>query len=157
MKLYILAVGNRMPEWIGTAFAEYEKRMPREARIELKEIRPEKRDSGKSVPQIQEIEAVRINAAIPSGCCRIVLDERGTLISTGELASLIEKLMQDGRDAAFVIGGADGTHPSLRAGCDKLVSLSRMTFPHGLVRVMFAEQLYRAISIIHNHPYHREG
>ena len=157
MKLHILAVGNRMPGWIASGFAEYEKRMPREARIELREIRQEKRDSGKSIPQIQEVESARISAAIPAGCLKIVLDERGEAVSTQELALMIGTWMREGRDAAFIIGGADGTHPDLRSACDRLISLSRMTLPHGLVRVMLAEQLYRAISILNNHPYHRDG
>lgn len=157
MKFHILAVGNKMPDWIEAAFGEYEKRMPREARMVLREIRPERRDSGKSVGQIQEVEASRIASAMPQDAVKVVLDERGGQISTMELAGLIESWMGDGRDAAFVIGGADGTTAELRSGADKVLSLSKMTLPHGLVRVMLAEQLYRAVSIINRHPYHREG
>ena len=157
MKIHVLAVGNRMPEWIEAAWSEYEKRMPREAKVVLREIRPEKRDSGKSVPQIQEIEAVRVRAAMPKGCLRIVLDERGESLSTMELARLLEEWMSAGRDIAIAIGGADGTSQELREEAEKVVSFSRMTLPHGLARVMLVEQLYRALSIIHHHPYHREG
>lgn len=157
MKFHILAVGNRMPGWIGAAFGEYEKRMPREARILLREIKPERRDSGKSVNQIQEAEAERIKAAIPHDALRIVLDERGIQLATMEFAHLVESWMGEGRDAAFVIGGADGMSAELRDGADRVLSLSKMTLPHGLARVMLAEQLYRAVSVINHHPYHREG
>lgn len=157
MKFHILAVGNRMPGWVGEAFGEYEKRMPREARILLREIRPEKRDSGKSVNQIQEAEAERIKAAMPRNAFRIVLDERGEQLATMDFAHFLESWMGEGRDAAFVIGGADGVSAELRGGADRVLSLSRMTLPHGLARVMLAEQLYRAVSIINHHPYHREG
>lgn len=157
MKFHILAVGNRMPAWIEEAFSEYEKRMPREARTLLREIKPERRDSGKTVDQIQEAEAERIMAAMPRDASMVVLDERGTLLSTMELANLVESWMGGGRDAAFVIGGADGVSAALRGRADKVLSLSRMTLPHGLARVMLAEQLYRAVSVINHHPYHREG
>ncbi|MBY0577645.1 MAG: 23S rRNA (pseudouridine(1915)-N(3))-methyltransferase RlmH [Burkholderiales bacterium] len=157
MKLHILAVGNKMPDWITSAFGEYEKRMPREARMELREIRPERRDSGKSVQQIQEIEASRVNAAMPHNAFRVILDEKGDQLSTMEFAGCVVRWMQEGRDAAFVIGGADGTHPDLREKADRVISLSKMTLPHGLARVMLAEQIYRAVSIINHHPYHRDG
>ncbi len=157
MKLHALAVGNRMPEWITAAWDEYEKRMPREAKVILREIRPEKRDSGKSVPQIQEVEAERVRTAMPRDCFRVVLDERGELLSTMELVRLLEGWMRGGKDIAFVIGGADGTSQELREEAEKVLSFSRMTLPHGLARVMLIEQLYRAVSIIHHHPYHREG
>lgn len=123
----------------------------------LREIKPERRDSGKTVDQIQESEAERIGAAMPRDASMVVLDERGVLLSTMELANLIESWMGEGRDAAFVIGGADGVSAALRGRADRVLSLSRMTLPHGLARVMLAEQLYRAVSIINHHPYHREG
>ena len=157
MKLHILAVGNKMPEWICSGFGEYEKRMPREARIELREIKPEKRDAGKSVARIQQMEASRIAAAMPQNSVMVVLDEKGEQLTTVDLARLIEHWMKDGKDVAFVIGGADGISPDLRGKADRVLSLSRMTLPHALVRVMLAEQLYRAVSVINNHPYHREG
>ncbi len=157
MRLHVLAVGDRMPEWIVSACEEYEKRMPREARINLKEIRPEKRDSGKSVSRIQEAEAGRIMTALPKACHLVVLDERGELFSTMDFAGLMEGWMKEGKDVVFVIGGADGVWQDLKQKADKLFSLSRMTLPHGIARVMLIEQLYRAVSIINHHPYHREG
>ncbi len=156
MKLWILAVGTKMPAWVDEAFGEYAKRMPREARIELVEIRPEKRAGGKAVEQMQEAEMTRIQAALPAGADPVMLDERGAEMSTLELAGAMKGWLQGGRDLAFVIGGADGLHPALRQRASKLWSLSRLTMPHGLVRVLLAEQLYRAMTVIQNHPYHRE-
>jgi 23S rRNA (pseudouridine1915-N3)-methyltransferase len=155
MKLFILAVGHKMPAWIAEGFNEYAKRMPRESRIELVEIKPEPRTTGKTTAQIMEAEAARIAAAAPDAL-RIALDERGTALSTRQLADRLRQWLTGGRDIAFVIGGADGLHASVKAGAAELVALSAMTLPHGLVRVLLAEQLYRASSLLHNHPYHRE-
>jgi 23S rRNA (pseudouridine1915-N3)-methyltransferase len=156
MRLFILAVGNRMPEWIASGFSEYAKRMPREMRIELLEIRPEPRTTGKSTAQIMAAEAGRILAALPAGCWRIALDERGAHPTTRQLAQQMEEWMRGGRNVAFIVGGADGLHDSVKDGAQQLLALSAMTLPHGLVRVLLAEQLYRAHSLLHNHPYHRE-
>lgn len=156
MKLRILAVGSRMPGWVDAAFGDYAKRMPREARIELVEIKPEKRVGGKTVVQIQEAERTRILAALPQGSEPVALDERGGEMSTLELAESMKGWLAGGRDVAFVIGGADGLHEEVKRRAHRLWSLSRLTLPHGLVRVMLAEQLYRAMTVIQNHPYHRE-
>ena len=156
MKLFILAVGNKMPEWISQGFNEYTKRMPREAKIELVEIKPEPRTTGKSVPQIMEAEAQRINAALPKDVTRVVLDERGAHLSTKQLSQKMHDWLGGGRDVAFIIGGADGLHESVRSSAQQLLALSALTLPHGMVRVLLAEQLYRAYSLLHNHPYHRE-
>jgi 23S rRNA (pseudouridine1915-N3)-methyltransferase len=156
MKLFILAVGNKMPEWITAGFNEYTKRMPREAKIELLEIKPEPRTTGKSVAQIMEAEAQRINAALPKDVTRVVLDERGSHLSTKQLSQKMHDWLGGGRDVAFIIGGADGLHESLRGSAQQLLALSALTLPHGMVRVLLAEQLYRAYSLLHNHPYHRE-
>ncbi|MFH0934688.1 MAG: 23S rRNA (pseudouridine(1915)-N(3))-methyltransferase RlmH [Pseudomonadota bacterium] len=156
MKLLILAVGNRMPSWITEGFNEYAKRMPREARIELLEIKPEARNSGKTATQIMEAEAQRIKAALPPSALCIALDERGATPTTKHLAQQMQDWMQQGRDVAFVIGGADGLHESVKQQAQQLLALSAFTLPHGMVRVLLAEQLYRAHSLMHNHPYHRE-
>ena len=155
MKLLVVAVGNKMPPWVDEAFGEYAKRMPREARTELLEVKAEKRAGGKTVEQIQEAEMSRIRAALPPAAQVVVLDERGGEMTTLELAGAMAAWLREGRDVAFVIGGADGLHPGLRGGA-RLWALSRLTLPHGMVRVMLAEQLYRAMSVIQNHPYHRE-
>ena len=156
MKLFILAVGNKMPEWITSGFNEYVKRMPREARIELIELKPESRSSGKTTAQIMEAEAQRILAALPASALCIALDEHGATPTTKQLAQQMQGWMQQGGDVAFIIGGADGLHESVKQAAQQLMALSAFTLPHGMVRVLLAEQLYRAHSLLHNHPYHRE-
>ena len=156
MKLFILAVGNKMPSWITEGFNEYAKRMPREAKIELVEIKPEARNSGKTAAQIMEAEAQRIRSALPAGVFCIALDEHGATFTTKQLAQQMQDWMQQGRDIAFIIGGADGLHASVKQQAQQLMALSTFTLPHGMVRVVLAEQLYRAHSLLHNHPYHRE-
>ncbi|WP_353191240.1 23S rRNA (pseudouridine(1915)-N(3))-methyltransferase RlmH [Pandoraea pnomenusa] len=155
MRLFILAVGHKMPGWIETAFAEYAKRMPPELRIELKEIKPEQRSNSRTAETVMAAEAQRIDAALPRGCRLVCLDERGQDLTTMRLAQSLTGWQQDGRDVAFVIGGADGLDPTLKARADTLIRLSSLTLPHGMVRVLLAEQLYRAWSINANHPYHR--
>ncbi|MEW6314501.1 MAG: 23S rRNA (pseudouridine(1915)-N(3))-methyltransferase RlmH [Pseudomonadota bacterium] len=156
MKLHLIAVGDKMPQWVDAAFGEYAKRMPRELRLELVEVKAEKRASGKSVAQVQTLEAQRILAALPAKSVRVVLDERGEQVTTVQLARWLEVWMQGGRDVTFVIGGADGLDAGLKQSAEKLLAVSAMTLPHGLVRVLLAEQLYRAASIIAGHPYHRK-
>lgn len=159
MKLRIISVGHKMPSWVESACAEYTKRMPREASVEIIDIKPEKRAAGNSTENIQLIEAKRILEAIGKDYL-IALDERGQEVTTLQLAEKF-KAWQDGgitssRDVALVIGGADGLHASVKQKADWLWGLSKLTLPHGLVRVMLVEQLYRAYSVIQNHPYHRE-
>lgn len=155
MKFYVLAVGKKMPNWINTAFSEYEKRFFHEISIHLLEIKPEKRTSSKNTEQLLFAEGQRIQAAMPAECRTIVLDEDGKQWTTTQLAQNIQKWMQEGGNTAFIIGGADGLHHEIKASTKNLFSLSKLTLPHGLVRVVLIEQLYRAISLIKNHPYHR--
>ena len=156
MKLWLVAVGHKMPTWITAGFTGYTKRMAREAQIELVEIKPEPRTTGKSLAQMMEPEAQRILTALPKDVLRIALDERGAQSSTKQLAQQMQGWLGSGRDVAFIIGGADGLHESVKNSAQQLLALSIMTLPHGLVRVLLAEQLYRALSLLHNHPYHRE-
>jgi 23S rRNA (pseudouridine1915-N3)-methyltransferase len=156
MKLIIVSVGHKMPDWIAAGFSEYAKRMPREAKIELTELKPEPRTTGKTTAQIMEAEAQRILAALPAGCLRIALDERGAQPTTRQLAAQMQDWLREGRDVAFIIGGADGLHDSVKNSAQHLLALSALTLPHAMVRVLLAEQLYRAHSLLHNHPYHRE-
>jgi 23S rRNA (pseudouridine1915-N3)-methyltransferase len=156
MKLIIVSVGHKMPDWVTAGFNEYAKRMPREARIELLEIRPEPRSTGKTVAQIMEAEAQRILAALPQSCLRIALDERGMQPTTRQLAVQMQDWMRAGRDVAFIIGGADGLHDAVKQAAQQLLALSALTLPHAFARLLLAEQLYRAHSLLHNHPYHRE-
>ncbi|MDX8385089.1 MAG: 23S rRNA (pseudouridine(1915)-N(3))-methyltransferase RlmH [Gallionella sp.] len=156
MKLLVLSVGHKMPDWIATGFNEYTKRMPREAKIELYEIKPEPRTTGKPVAKIMELEARRILSILPQSCLCIALDEHGKQPTTKQLSSQMLGWMQEGRDVAFIIGGADGLHDSVKQASQQLMALSSLTMPHAFVRVLLAEQLYRAHSLMHNHPYHRE-
>ncbi len=156
MRLYIVTVGHKMPDWITTGYNEYAKRMPREAKLELLEIKPEPRTTGKTTQQIMEAEAQRILNALPPGCRRIAMDERGAMPTTKQLAGQMKDWMSEGCDVAFIIGGADGLHDSVKQAAGQLMALSALTLPHAFVRVLLAEQLYRAHSLLHNHPYHRE-
>jgi len=145
-----------MPDWITAGFNEYTKRMPREAQIVLQEIKPEPRTTGKTTLQIMEAEAQRINAALPQNCLRIALDERGVQPTTKQLAAQMKEWMREGEDVAFIIGGADGLHETVKQSSRQLLALSALTLPHAFARVLLAEQLYRAHTLLHNHPYHRE-
>jgi len=156
MKLVIISVGHKMPGWITTGFNDYAKRMPREARIELLEIKPEPRNTGKTVQQIMAAEAQRILTAIPANCLSVALDENGTPPTTQQLTDQMTKWMRAGCNVAFIIGGADGLHASVKQAAQQQMALSSLTLPHAMVRVLLAEQLYRAYSMMHNHPYHRE-
>ncbi|HEX6002716.1 MAG TPA: 23S rRNA (pseudouridine(1915)-N(3))-methyltransferase RlmH [Burkholderiales bacterium] len=158
MKFIVVAVGHRMPAWIRDGFEEYARRMPREAMLELREVKPalRSRDAGRStVERLLGTEHRSIAAVLPERCYTVLLDERGIALSTRELAARMTRWREAGRDIAFIVGGADGTAPALRADADLVWSLSRLTLPHGLVRVMLAEQLYRAHLLLSGHPYHR--
>lgn len=160
MKIHIIAVGHKPPAWVAAGFEDYARRMPREARIELTELkpgqRPQQTPSAASVARILGEEKTRIVAALPPGCVKIALDQHGRPHSTADLAGKLADWLQGGRDIAFIIGSADGLDPDLKKDADMLMSLSAMTLPHALVRVLLAEQLYRALSVNRNHPYHRE-
>lgn len=155
MQLIIAAVGHKMPGWIENGFGEYAKRMPPECRVLLKEIKPVERSGSKTAETVMALERTKIEAAIPKGARIVALDERGKDLTTLQLSQLLELWQQDGRDVTFVIGGADGLDAGFKAGADMLVRISSLTLPHGMVRVLLAEQLYRAWSITQNHPYHR--
>ena len=143
-----------MPAWVDTGFAEYSGRMPREARVELVALKPAPR--GGATQRVLDAEGARILAAVPGGSYKVVLDERGTLVRTTELARRMARWRENGRDIALIVGGADGLADSVKQSADFVWSLSPLTLPHGLARVLVMEQLYRAHSILHNHPYHRE-
>jgi 23S rRNA (pseudouridine1915-N3)-methyltransferase len=155
MKFLIFAVGNKMPKWVEAGFDEYARRMPHEATIELMEIKPEKRGEGKKIEQLLVAEAARILATLPSKCRIVAMDERGRQWTTAKLADSITGWMRNGGDTAFLVGGADGLDANIKNSADEVLALSAMTLPHGLARIMLAEQLYRAVSLINRHPYHR--
>lgn len=144
-----------MPAWVELACADFTKRMPRELSIEIVEIKPEKRAAGNSTENIQLIEAKRILDAVGKDYL-IACDERGQEVTTLQLAEKLQFWQTLGRDVSVVIGGADGLHASLKKQADWLWGLSKLTLPHAFVRVLLCEQLYRAHTVIQNHPYHRE-
>ena len=155
MKLWVLAVGTRMPQWVNDAWRDYAKRLPPDCMLELKEIKPEPRTSGKTPTQLMQAEANRIQTALPANALCIALDEKGRDYTTSKLAQELEKWRGSGRDVALIIGGPDGLDPTLKQRCDSLMRLSSLTLPHPMVRVVLAEQVYRAWAINTNHPYHR--
>jgi len=155
MQLIVAAVGHKMPAWIEAGFQEYAKRMPPECRLVLKEIKPIERSSGKNAETVMAQERIRIEASLPKGGRVIALDEHGAQMTTVQLSQQLSIWQQQGGDVSFVIGGADGLDAEFKKNADMLLRLSNMTLPHGLVRVILAEQLYRAWSILRNHPYHR--
>lgn len=154
MKFFVCAVGHKMPQWIAAGFEEYVRRMPHEATIELLEIKPEKR-SGRKVEQLLAAEAVRILAVLPPKCRIVAMDERGRQWTTAKLADSVTGWMRNGGDTAFIVGGADGLDAGIKQLADEVLALSALTLPHGLARILLAEQLYRAVSLIKGHPYHR--
>ena len=156
MKLSVLAVGHRQPAWVNEGCAEYLKRMPRELPASISEIKPEPRGS-KTREQLLAAEKGRIREALASGSRIVVLDEKGDDLTTLKLAKRLEVWMQDGRDVALLIGGADGLDDEFKQQADDRLRLSSLTLPHGMARLLLCEQLYRAVTVLKNHPYHREG
>jgi 23S rRNA (pseudouridine1915-N3)-methyltransferase len=155
MKLLVVAVGQRMPDWAQTAWDDYAKRFPPELKLELKAVKTETRGS-KTLDNLFAAERERIEAAIPKGCRIVALDERGTSLTTQALANKLKNWQLEGDDVALVIGGPDGLEPAFRQAAHERVRLSDMTLPHAFARVLLVEQLYRAWSINAGHPYHRE-
>ena len=154
MRLKVLAVGTRMAAWVTDGVSEYDKRMPRDFQVNWIEIPPAKRQ-GESADKLRKREADAIRRQLKSGDRLVALDVRGKLVSTEDMASHFVDWQMDGRDVALLIGGPDGIDPELLAQADVQWSLGRITLPHPLVRVILAEQLYRAWSINAQHPYHR--
>ena len=155
MKLLVLAIGQRQPAWAEAAWDDFAKRFPPEMRLELKACKAEPRGQ-RSAAQCMAAEAQRIEAAFPRGARRVVLDERGSSVTTAQLAERLQRWRADGRDVALLIGGPDGLDPALKAGADETLRLSDLTLPHAFVRVLLAEALYRAWTLLQGHPYHRE-
>ena len=139
---------------MAAGFQEYAKRMPREAAIELLEIKPEKR-AGMKVEQLLDVEANRILAALPARCRLVAMDERGRQCSTVKFAESVAGWMRAGGDTVFIIGGADGLAPAIKNAADEVLALSTLTMPHAMARIVLAEQLYRTVSLIKKHPYHQ--
>lgn len=159
MKLLVIAVGQRVPDWAQTAWDDYARRFPPELKLELKAIKTEPRSGGKTAAQLMAAERARIEAALPKGAHRVALDERGSALRTQALAARLAQWQQTqglGGSVALLIGGPDGLDAALRQQAHERIRLSDMTLPHAMARVLLAEQLYRAWSINAGHPYHRE-
>lgn len=155
MHIRLLCVGNRMPAWVNEAYAEYAKRMPRECELKLREIAPGPRGKNADIARAIEEEGQKMQAAIAPGDQVVALDLSGKEWSTPQLAEILSRWMGEGRDVSFLVGGPDGLAQDCLARADERWRLSALTFPHPLVRIILAEQLYRAWSILHKHPYHR--
>ena len=156
MHIHILAVGQKMPAWVSTGYDEFIKRLPKEFTPLLKEIPPGRRSKNSDLKRAIEEESERILQAIPKDCVVVALDERGKSWTTRQLADQMSDWTGSGRDVALIVGGPDGLSAEVKQRADLKWSLSALTLPHALVRVVLAEQLYRAWSLITNHPYHRD-
>lgn len=156
MKLKLIALGANQPTWVDDGVNEYAKRFAAEWPFELCEIKPEKRAANRSAAQLLATEALRIRAQIPRQALTIALDERGEQLSTREFASKLAEWSREAPSAAFVIGSADGLDASFKTDAQFRLGLSRLTLPHGLIRIFLVEQLYRAVSLLSAHPYHRD-
>ena len=152
----LASVGQRPPAWAEAAYEDFAKRFPPDLRLELKAVKAEPRSSGKTAAQLMAAEAQRLDAAVPKGARRVVLDEQGSRLSTRQLADRLRFWLGDGRDVVLLVGGPDGLAPALKASADETFRLSDLTLPHAFVRVLLAEALYRAWSVTTGHPYHRE-
>ena len=155
MNIHFIAIGNRMPEWVQQGFTEYARRLPPECRLQLVEIPAGKRGKGADLARLTKQEGERMCAVIPKGALVIALDVQGKEWDTPQLAQKLAGWLQGGRDVALLVGGPEGLAPESLARVDGRWSLSQLTLPHPLVRVVVAEQLYRAWSILQHHPYHR--
>jgi 23S rRNA (pseudouridine1915-N3)-methyltransferase len=155
MRLRLIAVGGRMPDWVQTAFEDYVKRLPREVRLELVEIALATRGKNADIARARQLEGERVMKALPDGVRTVALDERGASWSSLDLAEQLKRWQQDGRDVALLVGGPDGHAPEVLKRAEQKWSLSPLTLPHALVRVLIAEQIYRATTLLAGHPYHR--
>ena len=156
MRIHLIAVGLKPPAWVAEAWREYSRRMPRECTLRLTEIPAGRRSRNASIPSIVAAEGKRMLDALPRGAWVIALDEEGEAWNTRRLASEMQDWMRRGRDVALLVGGPDGLAPACRERAGQAWSLSPLTLPHALVRIVVAEQIYRAWSLNSNHPYHRD-
>ena len=155
MKMRIVALGHRLPGWVAEAYGDYARRLPRDFSLDLVEIKPEARDRGRTTAQLLGSEANRIEAAT-RGFQVVALDQKGASWTTLDLAKALKRWHEQAVAVAFVIGSADGLAERVKRDASVIVSLSALTLPHGLARVLLAEQIYRSVSVLQGHPYHRE-
>ncbi|MCF7968751.1 MAG: 23S rRNA (pseudouridine(1915)-N(3))-methyltransferase RlmH [Methylococcaceae bacterium] len=155
MQIHLVAVGNRMPTWVTEGFQDYVKRLPRECELVLREIAPGKRGKNADLARIREEEGERVMASLSRDDYVIALEVGGKLWDTVQLSNQVKDWMQEGRRIALLVGGPEGLSDACRARANQLWSLSSLTLPHPIVRIIVAEQIYRAWSLLNNHPYHR--
>lgn len=155
MQLHLIAIGNRMPAWVEQGYQDYAKRLPPECALVLHEIPAGKRGKNADIARLTRQEGEKMAAAIPKGTRVVALEVGGRAWSTEQLSARLDSWMGEGRDVALLVGGPEGLEPGLSAAADERWSLSPLTLPHPLVRIVLAEQLYRAWSILKGHPYHR--
>lgn len=155
MKLRLVAIGTRMPDWVEAGFADYTRRLPPEFGFTLHEIAVTPRGKNADIARLKRDEGEKLLKSLPREARLVTLDERGKQWSTPELAARLAAWQQDGRDVTLVIGGPDGHAPEVLARADESWGLSKLVLPHALVRVFVAEALYRAWSLNTHHPYHR--
>ncbi|MEI6319645.1 MAG: 23S rRNA (pseudouridine(1915)-N(3))-methyltransferase RlmH [Pseudomonadota bacterium] len=156
MRFRVIAVGERVPAWIDAGIADYLGRLPRQYRLEVATVKASPRTQGKPVVAMMEAEAARLEAATPEGFVRVALDEHGRSLDTRAFAAAIERWRTHAPSIAFWIGGPDGLDPALAARASMTLALSALTLPHALARLVLVEQIYRCVSLIEHHPYHRE-
>lgn len=154
MKISVVAVGLKIPKWADEACEDYLHRFPSDWKVELKTVKAEDRNK-RTIPKVMQTEAERIRAALPKDAIKVIMDERGADPTSTKLAQQINRWSDQGRPIAFIIGGADGIDPGLKAEADFTLRLSSLTLPHAMARVLLVEQIYRSWSLLHNHPYHR--
>lgn len=155
MQIHLIAVGNRMPQWVTEGYEEFARRMPPECRLNLIEIPATKRTKAADIKRLLAQEGERMLEAVPKNALALTLDVNGRQWDTPQLAQQLDGWMHEGRDVALFIGGPEGLAPACKAHAEGSWSLSPLTFPHPLVRIIVAEQLYRAITILKHHPYHK--
>lgn len=155
MQIHLIAMGQRMPGWVNQGVEEFSKRMPPECKLRWVEIPASKRTKTSDIARLMQQEGEKMIAAIPRGAMVVALDVKGKAWSTEELSEQLAGWLQGGRDIAMLIGGPEGLAPACLEMAELKLSLSKMTLPHPLVRVMLSEQLYRAMSILKHHPYHK--
>lgn len=155
MQIHLIAVGNRMPAWVSQGYEEFARRMPSECRLKLIEIPPAKRTKAADIKRLVRQEGERMLEALPKNAMVVALDVTGRQWRTEELAQQLDGWMHEGRDIALLLGGPEGLDPACREKAEQRWSLSLLTFPHPLVRIIVAEQLYRATTILKHHPYHK--
>lgn len=155
MQIQLIAVGNRMPGWVNEAYQDYAKRLPKECELVLREIAPGKRGKNADIPRILEDEGTRVLSSLSKDDHVVALEIEGKCWNTEQLADQLAQWMRNGKRVALLVGGPEGLATQCRSRANQLWSLSRLTLPHPIVRVIVAEQIYRAWSVLNRHPYHR--